>query len=151
MLALDYSLSEITPDILIEIYESAQYECEYDDDDNPTGAYVPKLQGLFTIVVSKSNLIKFFANKYSSNDLDAIQVFCRSVNDSMHLIKLSFSDTKDEDGDYRVSFAYDLLVYEPARISPELIIKVAREIDEFIGYAIEQHDTHSIFKYESDK
>ena len=146
----DYSLSEITPNVLKEVFESAQYKCEYNDDDEPTGVYVPELYGLYTIAREKSNLIRFFAHKYSKSDLDTIQAFCRSVNDAIYLIRLSSSDTKDEDGEYRVTFSYDLLAYEDARISPRTIVKVAREIDDYIAYAIEQYDTHSIFKHESD-
>ena len=66
------------------------------------------------------------------------------------LIRTSSSNEPDDDGDFRVTFSYDLLLYDDAKITPRTIIKVAREIDDYIGYAIEQHDTKSIFRHDSD-
>ena len=149
-LAKDYPLSGLTPEVLKEIFESAQYDCEFNDDDEPSGVYIPDLYGLYVIAREKSNLIRFFAHKYSTKPLEDIRAFCRSVNDAIYLIRTSSSSDPDEDGDFRITFSYDLLLYDDARITPRTIIKVAREVDDYIGYAIEQHDTKSIFRNVSE-
>jgi hypothetical protein len=149
-LAEDYPLSGLTPEVLKEIFESAQYDCEFNDDDGLGGVYVPDLYGLYVIAREKSSLIRFFAHKYSTKSLEDIRTFCRSVNDAIYLIRTSSSNEPDDDGDFRVTFSYDLLLYDDAKITPRTIIKVAREIDDYIGYAIEQHDTKSIFRHDSD-
>jgi len=148
--AKDYPLSGLTPEVLKEIFESAQYDCEFDDDDEPSGVYIPDLYGLYVIAREKSNLIQFYARKYSAKPIEDIRTFCRSVNEAINLIKTSSSSDPDEDGDYRVAFSYDLLLYDDARITPRTIIKVAREVDEYISYAIEQHDTKRIFGHDSE-
>ena len=150
MLSSDYSLEELTPASLKEIFESAQYECEYDDDEEPESIYLPELNRLYVVAVDDSDLLRFHAFKYSTSSLEEVRAFCRKVNESVHALGATSGDEKDKDGDYEIGFSYDLIVFKGERLAPKTIIKIARRMADAMSWAIEKHDYDGIFVSKSN-
>ena len=150
MLSSDYSLEELTPASLKEIFESAQYECEYDDDEDPKSIFLPELSLLNVVADDDSDLLRFHAFKFSTSSLDEVRAFCRKVNESVHVLGATSGDEKDKDGDYQIGFTYELIVFTGERLAPKTIIKIARRMADAMSWAIEKYDHDGIFASKSN-
>ncbi len=116
------------------------------NDEDPVGVYVKDLSGMYVRSREKSNLISFFADEYSHKDLETTRAYCRAVNDSCYLVRAVPTDEPDSDGDFRVTFEYDFLLYPEDKISSKTIIKIARDVAGYMAFAVKECDSDSIFK-----
>ena len=115
-------------------------------DEDPVGVYVKDLSGIYVKPCEKSNLISFFADKFSYKDLDTTRAYCRAVNNSCHVVKATSSDEPDSDGDFLVTFEYDFLLYPCDSVSTKTILKIARDVVGYMAFAIKECDSDLIFK-----
>ncbi len=142
----NYSLSDLTPQLLRQIFESAQYDCEYLGDDDPVGIHVRDLSGICVRAHEEANLISFYCDKFSRKGVDAARTFCCSVNDNCHVVRAVSAIDHDDENVIMITLEYDFLLYPEDSISAKKVIKIAREVSGYMIYAIKECDSESIFK-----
>lgn len=138
----NFSLDALTAGVLSEIFANAYIDTMIDDDgdvviDDEIGAAVR---------ISCDRDLLTFQTSFGTSAayLDAL-AFVNHFNREVQLVKAIASDDQDEEGDWVITFEYDVRVYPKEHISASHVVRLSREFSELVHHGITVADPGHIF------
>lgn len=139
----NFSLDTLTAHVLSEIFANAYIDTTIDEDgdvvidDGSINAAV--------CIRCERDLLTFGARFGTTAPYLDVLAFVNHFNREVQLVKAIASDDQDEDGDWVITFEYDVRVYPKEHISASHVVRLSREFCELVHHGIAVADPGHIF------
>jgi len=142
-----FRLQDLDPRRLGKIFDQAFMEIAFDEDGD---LVVCDEIEVLVRAYEEQDLIRYESSFGSSAaHLDVVS-FINGFNRETNMVKAYVGEDKDEDGDWVVTFEYDVKVYPKESVSAATLVRVARDFAGAVRHGIAEVDDGTVFPGDDD-